>query len=268
MYDYVLVPSDGGPELRAVLTPAGDLAWRCGAKVVVVSTTPATDKASRLMLKSEAISQSSTDIDFWVDLDHDIGEALVLAARYRPNSIICAATRYKQGGLMRKRALVEVPRTVFTESAAPIFAIGPETDVSRGLPMGEIVMVHDASERSAVALATATEWAASLKLELVIVGLLAPAASTEEREWLVERLEAELAGVAGAVRAASLEIVESTDPVATMAAFLTEHREAVFVVAPDAGGSETAAPGSFAAGLLRVTPQALLFPARIGVGQG
>ncbi len=264
MFDYVLVPSDGGPELRGALTPASDLAWRCGAKLVVISTTPATDEASRLMLKSEAIAQSGADIDFWVDLDHEIGEALIIAASFRPNSIICTATRYKQGGLMRRRAVVEVPRTVFTETPTPILAIGPEADVSRGLPMGEVVMVHDGSILCGSTLATAAEWALRLKLELVMVGLLSPNASVDERDWLVQQLEAALAEVAGSVPVASLEIVESRDPVDTMVAFLTEHRESIFVVGPDKDGSATATPGSFGAALLRTAPQALFFPARKG----
>ena len=263
MFDYVLVPSDGGPELRAALTPASDLAWRCGAKLVVISTTPATDEASRLMLKSEAIAQSGSDIDFWVDLDHEIGKALVLAASFRPNSIICTAARYKQGGLMRRRTVVEIPRSVFTETPTPILAIGPDADVSRGLPMGEVVMVHDGSAQCETTLAIAAEWAVRLKLELVIVGLLAPTASTDERDWLVPRLEAALADVTGRVPVASLEIVESRDPVETMVAFLTEHRESIFVVGPDKDGSATATPGSFGAALLRTAPQALLFPARV-----
>ncbi len=264
MFDYVLVPSDGGPELRAALTPGSDLAWRCGAKLVVISTTPATDEASRLTLKSEAIAQSGADIEFWVDLDHGIGEAVVIAASFRPNSVICTASRYKQGALLRRRAVVEIPRTVFTETPTPILAMGPETDVSRGLPMGEIVMVHDGSESCAGTVATAAEWALRLKLEFVMVGLLSPNASVDERDWLVERLEAAIADVAGRVPVASLVIVEARDPVDTMAAFLTEHRESILVVGPDKDGSATASPGSFGAALLRVTPQALFFPARKG----
>ena len=44
MYQHVIVPFDGGLEARAALAPASDLAWRCGAKVVVVSTTAIDDE--------------------------------------------------------------------------------------------------------------------------------------------------------------------------------------------------------------------------------
>jgi hypothetical protein len=263
MFDYVLVPFDGGPELRAAFAPAADLAWRCGAKVVVVSTTAATDEESRLLVKSLAITQSGADVDFWVDLDRTIGDALVEAAVHRPNSLICVASRHKQTGLVRRRnAVIPIPRQVFTETSVPIMALGPETDVSAGLPMTEVVMIHDGSDRCAGTLAIAGDWARGLRLAVRLVSFLSPNALEDERNWLVERMEAVLAELAPTVPTASLEIVESRDHVETMEAFLTEHRESFFVVGPDAEGSQTADPGSFAAGLLRVTPQALLFPAR------
>lgn len=263
MFDYVLVGFDGGPELRAALAPAADLAWRCGAKMVIVSTTAATDEESRLLVKTLAISQSGADVDFWVDLEHHIGDALVEAAAHRPNSLICVASRRKQTGMVRRRnAVIPISRQVFTETEVPIMALGPETVVSGGLPMTEVVMLHDGSDRCSGTLATVAAWARELRLAVRLVSLLRPGAGDAERAWLVERMEAVLAELAPIVPAASLEIVESRDPVETMAAFLTEHAESIFVVGPDRDGSEIAAPGSFAAGLLRVTPQALLFPAR------
>ena len=160
MFDHVLVPFDGGPELRALFAPAADLAWRCNAKMVIVSTTAATDEESRLLLKSLAISQSGADVEFWVDLDHEIGDALVAAASHRPNSLICVASRHKQTGLVKRRnAIIPIPHQVFTESDAPIMALGPETRVATGLPMTEVVIVHDGSDRCAGTLATAVGWA-------------------------------------------------------------------------------------------------------------
>ena len=88
------------------------------------------------MLKSEAIAQSGADIEFWVDLDHEIGEAVIIAASFRPNSVICTATRYKQGGFLRRRAVVEVPRTVFTETPTPILAMRPRGGREPGAPDG------------------------------------------------------------------------------------------------------------------------------------
>ena len=67
MYQHVIVPFDGTLEARAVLAPAADLAWRCGAKVVIVSTTAIDDDVVQDLLKSQAIAKSGADIDFWVD---------------------------------------------------------------------------------------------------------------------------------------------------------------------------------------------------------
>ena len=70
VYENVIVAFDGSGQGRAALAPAGDLAWRCGAKIVIVNNTDASDRASREALKTRAMSLSGADVDFWVDLDH------------------------------------------------------------------------------------------------------------------------------------------------------------------------------------------------------
>src|SRR5690606_35541500 len=88
VYENVIVPFDGSPQGRGALAPAADLAWRCGARIVIVNNTDASDKASRAELKTRAMSLSGADVDFWVDLEHSLGRALVEAARFRPDPIV------------------------------------------------------------------------------------------------------------------------------------------------------------------------------------
>ena len=95
MYQHVIVPFDGTIESRAALAPAADLAWRCGAKVVVVTTTAIEDDAANYVIKSHAIAKSGADVNFWVDPNVEPADALLEATRFRSDPLICLASRYR-----------------------------------------------------------------------------------------------------------------------------------------------------------------------------
>ena len=40
------------------------------------------------------MSMSGADVDFWVDADHDLGDALLQAARFRSRPMICSAASH------------------------------------------------------------------------------------------------------------------------------------------------------------------------------
>ena len=75
-----------------MFAPASDLAWRCGARVVNVSNTDVSNRSAQAAVKQHAISQSAADAEFWVDLEHSLGEATLKAASFRPDPIICAGS--------------------------------------------------------------------------------------------------------------------------------------------------------------------------------
>ena len=64
--------------------PANDLAWRCDARMVVVSNTDAGDQSSKAAVKLQAIAKSGADVEFWIDLEHPLAEAALKAVAYRP----------------------------------------------------------------------------------------------------------------------------------------------------------------------------------------
>ena len=102
MFHHVIVPFDGTLEARAALAPAADLAWRSGAKVVIVTTFAIDDEVAHFVLKSQAIAKSGADVDFWVDAHAELGDAVLEATRYRSEPIICMASRYRNSGLVRR----------------------------------------------------------------------------------------------------------------------------------------------------------------------
>ena len=93
MFEHVIVSVDGGTGTRAVLAPAVDLAWRCGAKLVVVTTAPSAARSSRDLLKAHAMARSGADIDHWVDPGGDPGAAILETVAHRSTPIVCLATR-------------------------------------------------------------------------------------------------------------------------------------------------------------------------------
>ena len=150
MYHHVIVPFDGTLEARAALAPAADLAWRCGAKVVIVTTIAIDDEVAHFVLKSQAIAKSGADVDFWVDCARRArrcragGDPVPVRAHHLhglplPRPAGCC------GRSRRRRPL---PEAVLRHSSVPVLIIGPETDLSSGLPLAELVMPIDDSAES------------------------------------------------------------------------------------------------------------------------
>ncbi|WP_208026835.1 universal stress protein [Rhabdothermincola sediminis] len=261
MYANVIVPFDGTLPARAVLAPAGDLAWHCDARVVIVNNTEASDKASKAALKSRAMSMSGSDVDFWVDLDHDLGRALIEAARHRADPIIAIPIRTKPGGLRRRPVMAAMPAQVLLESPVPVLVIGPKTDVTRGLPMTELVVALDGSPESEQVLPVAVQWARELKLDLILVGVVRAGGGGAgghegERRYLEERV----AAVGAEVPRTSFELLEAPDPATGLCRFLADHEDAVIAMSTHGrSGLDDHPLGSVAQGVLLESPRAMLF---------
>ncbi|MEJ5255549.1 MAG: universal stress protein [Acidimicrobiales bacterium] len=261
MYQNVIVPFDGSLPARAVLAPAADLAWRCGARVVIVNITEASDRASKAALKSKAMSMSGSDVDFWVDLQNDLATALIEAAKHRADPIIAIPIRTKPTGLLRRQTLGAMPAKVLIHSPVPVLVIGPSTDVSRGLPMTEIVVALDGSPQSEHVLPLAVQWARELKLALILVGVVREGtggveAHTAELRYLQERAEA----IRPEVPSATFELIEAADPAAGLCGFLADHDDAVIAMSTHGRSGVDPHPlGSVAQGVLLGSPRAMLF---------
>ncbi len=192
VYENVIVPFDGSPQGRSALAPAGDLAWRCGAKIVIVNNTDASDRASREALKSRAMSLSGSDVDFWVDLEHSLGRALVEASRFRPNPILCISVKTKAGGLLKGKrfSLPPIAEEVLRDAPVPVLVIGPEADTSRGLPLTELVVSTDGSPSAEQVFSLGVEFSRALKLKFMLVGVVHESAEdiAGERAYLEEKV--------------------------------------------------------------------------------
>lgn len=260
VYDNVIVPFDSTVAGRTALAPAGDLAWRCGGRVVIVTNTDASDKASKAAIKSRAMSQSGADADFWVDLDHSLGTALVEAAKFRTKPIICVSAKGKPGGLLKGKrwALPALVQEVLEESTVPVLVIGPEADTSRGLPMTEIVVSTDGSEDSEQILPLAAEWAKSMKLKFTLIGVASEKSDSTQAEtdYLAERIS----DVRGIVPEARHELVRASDPVEGLITFMDAHDDAILAMSTHGrtGGSRRSALGSVAQQVISRSKRAVL----------
>jgi nucleotide-binding universal stress UspA family protein len=260
VYENVIVPFDGTLPARAVLAPAADLAWRCGARIVIVNNTEASDQASKQSLKSRAMSMSGADVDFWVDLDHSLGRAIVEASKFRPNCIVCVPVRTKASTFRRRTVLGATPAEVLLEAAVPVLVIGPETDVSRGLPMTEIVVSLDGSTESEQVLPLAIDWAKQLKLRLTLAGVVRASDGngdhTAEREYLSNHLSK----AQREVPESGLELVEANDPATGLCELLATRDTAIIALSTHGRSGVDRHPlGSVAQAVMLRSPRAVLF---------
>lgn len=254
MYDTVIVPFDGSQPGRAALAPAADLAWRCGARIVIVNNTEVSDASSRQALKSRAMSMSGADVDFWVDVNRDMGESLVEATRYRPNPLIAIAMKNKPG--LRKRfSLTPVAEQVLRFAEVPVLVVGPNTEIDQGLPMTEVVASLDGSPASEQILGLAAYWARNMKVRLNLVGVVAetsPGPHTGEIEYLESHTNALRAHVPDT----TYELLSSSDPVTGLVEYMRTRPDAVLCMSTHGRTGGRGLIGNVALGVIGGNPRA------------
>lgn len=226
MYRNVIVPFDGELETRAVLTPASDLAWRCGAKLVVVSTNGLDDRDVQAALKTQAISKSSAAVEFWVDLEHPLDVALVEAARHRPGSIICITSRHRQHG--RRKRDTALPAAVLVDPPVPVLVIGPEVDVTAGLPMTDLFLAVDPTPMSYRAARLGAEWAKRFRLGVHLV-VVTPPDADETRA--TEPFRPLLSEVAKLAPEATLGVLQTDTPAEAFVSLVGDQPNAIVLLA-------------------------------------
>lgn len=256
VYDNVIVPFDGALSGRVALAPAADLAWRCGARVVIVNNTEAQNADVQAALKSRAMSMSGADVDFWVDANQDLGTALLEAAKHRSRPMICMALRARSG--IRKRfTLPPMGEQVFRDAEVPVMVIGPNCDTSRGLPMLELVASLDGSVASERILPLAASWARSLKLRLVLVGVVA-ANKGSSHAGETEYLEGHAAAMRDQVPDTTCELIEATDAADGLVGYLRAHEDAVLCMSTHGRSRGRGVLGNVAQTVIGASPRAVV----------
>jgi nucleotide-binding universal stress UspA family protein len=243
VYENVIVPFEGSLEGRVVLGPASDLAWRAGARMVVVSNTDASDKSSKAAVKLQAIAKSGADVEFWIDLDHPLADAALKAIAYRKDPLVCVASPRPVGGLRRRRkGLGQLVLDVTNRCTVPVMVVGPVADVARGLAMTEALVVLDCTPSSEELLAFAVSWCKDFKLRMVVTAAPAPGTNftpPDLQQYLdqrVDRLESP-----GGVSTALIQGDDEADGLIELAA---GHEDAVVIMSSNHG--KAGGLGSFA----------------------
>jgi nucleotide-binding universal stress UspA family protein len=260
MYRHVIVPFDGILEHRAVLAPGADLAWRCGAKVVIVATNDSTDPDIEAILKAQAMQRSGTDADFWVDLGIDIDGALLGAAAHRDDPVICITQRHRRPGLLKRRpSLTPVPARVLREAPCPVVFVGPEADVSRGLPFSTLYVPVEPEVGGEVAATLAAAWALTFRVAVHLVASVAPDAGPDVRASALDQARALLARVQAVTPEVRLDVIETERPAAALAAIAGDDPDGV-VMLGGTGGDHHDALGPYAAEVVATSRRAVVFP--------
>jgi nucleotide-binding universal stress UspA family protein len=229
VYENVIVPFDGSLGGRLAFAPASDLAWRCNARLVVVNNTELENTALQGMLKDKAKSLSGPDVDFWVDADHDLGNALVAAAGFRSHPIICLPIQPKPSGLRRKFALPVIADQVLRAMPCPVMTVGPKADVSRGLAMTELVVGLDGSAACEQALPVAADWARALKVAITLIGVVAEGTPTPHTAE-IDYLEAHATALRAVVPTVGVELREAKTPAEGLVSYLDANDNSVIML--------------------------------------
>ena len=232
MYQNVIVPNDGSADARLATAPASDLAWRCGAKVVVVSNTAASDKHSKAAVKLQAMAKSESDVELWVDLEHRLPEATLQAAAHRGEALFCLATPRTPVGLPGRRRLTVGPilPELVARGSEPIVVIGPHVSTAQGLPMASLILVLDGTAQSDALLDVAAAWSTTFGIRLILT--VVPASGvTLSRPEIQQYLDvrAELAETRVGV---SVELVGDDGGRDGLLALLDHHDSAAVMMSP------------------------------------
>jgi nucleotide-binding universal stress UspA family protein len=234
VYENVIVPFEGTLSARVVLSPASDLAWRQGARMVVVTNTDASDKSSKAAVKLQAIAKSGADVEFWVDLEHPLADAALKAVAYRKDPMLVVATPRPTGTLRRRRrALGQLVTDVVTRATVPVLVVGPTADVSRGLAMTELIVVLDCTPSAELLLSFAVEWCEAFKLRLVVTAAPAPGTNftrPDLQQYLDQRVDP--LSLPGGVTA---ELIEEGDEADGVLELIGRHVDAVCLVSVNHG---------------------------------
>ena len=232
VYQNVIVPNDGSADARLATAPASDLAWRCGAKVVVVSNTAATDRDSKAAVKLQAMAKSEANVDLWVDLEHHLPEASLQAAAHREDSLFCLATPRAAVGLPGRRRLTVGPvlPELVARGTQPIVVIGPHVSTAQGLPMTSVILVLDGTADSDALLDVAAAWATTFGVELVLT--LVPAAGMSISRPEIQQCLDVRAELAESKVGVSVALVGDDGGVDGLLALLAEHDSAAVMMSP------------------------------------
>jgi nucleotide-binding universal stress UspA family protein len=162
-----------------------------------------------------------------------------------------------KAGLRKRFALTSLAEQVFRDAEVPVMVIGPNTDTSRGLPMVELVASLDGSPASEQILRTAAAWARTMKIKLILVGVVADnAAGPHTGE--IDYLKAHAAALSSQVPDTTFELISAPDPVTGIVDFLRAHDDAVLLMSTHGRSGGKGLLGNVALGVLGRSPRAVV----------
>lgn len=240
--DRLICPLDDSPLSRRAVVPAGDLAFRLGARLTLLHAAQVTDDDSREVLTRAAMERSRGGADFVFDTERSPEAAIVAAVETWPSSIVCMSTHGRQG--LRRAVLGSVTESTLRHLRVPLALVGPSYEGRPDPGSGGVIATVDGSSISEEILPVATALAVSYDARLWIVHVSDP---VRPEESLGEADVANLAQLARAHCRAEAVALEGSQPAAEIAAFADGHPDALLAMSTHGHrGASRLAAGSVA----------------------
>jgi len=234
LYDHIIVPFDGTARSRDAVNAAADLTARLAARLLVLSSGDVGHAGELAALKQRAMEMSDERVDFWVDAQRRVADAVAASVQHRPTSLVAMCTHARTG--VDKALFGSVAEKVLRATDVPVLLFGPQWTAVDNFTVTEVVAAVDLSPLSDEVLPLAATWAQGLGVPCTLVhvpgrGRRHRHDEHDDRDALLERLGAASADLRPYVGPVGVEVLEAGDPASRLVERAVASPGAVVVMA-------------------------------------
>jgi nucleotide-binding universal stress UspA family protein len=177
MVETIVVPLDGSELAERALAPAGALARRRHAEVVVMSSVFGHRAAEPERYLAQAVDAHGLEGARLEVSDHGVVRGLADIVRDATDPVVCMTTHGRSG--IGKALLGSTAEEILREVPAPMLLVGPAVDPEIAIRFDRVVVCTDGSETSQAIVSLVREWIRDLGLEPWVVQVVEPDTAPE-----------------------------------------------------------------------------------------
>jgi hypothetical protein len=141
-------------------------------------------------------------------------------------------------------------------STVPVVVVGPETDLSRGLPLASLFVPIDADPQSVQAVGLAVDLAEELRLAVNLLHMVEPGGTGRAPE----PVSALVAAARARLPRTAFDLIETSDPAAALVAIAAEDDDGGILLPRSGTPDADTGLSPFAAEVIRTSLRAVVLP--------